>query len=166
MQGYWQFLTLYDRYQYLYKPVVCLLRYLSMLVYGNTYTNTSQLYKTIITLMIRPAGSPTATLLRLLPGSSQYDQMGSNNICIATYTTLSHLLESTQFQAATGGVYKRQGRNQRALMTHTYLKFLVHGNNYSLRSRMRNNLTRLTISFDIVYTHCNFHCSARAAPDN
>ena len=32
MQGYWQFLTFYDRYQYLYKPVVCLLRYLSMLV--------------------------------------------------------------------------------------------------------------------------------------
>lgn len=32
MQGYWQFLTFYDRYQYSYKPVVCLLRYLSMLV--------------------------------------------------------------------------------------------------------------------------------------
>ena len=30
------------------------------------------------------------------------------------------LLETVQSRAATGGVYKGQGRNQRELMTHTY----------------------------------------------
>ena len=29
------------------------------------------------TIMIRPAGSPTVTLLRLLPGSYEYDQICS-----------------------------------------------------------------------------------------
>ena len=37
------------------------------------------------------------------------------------------LLEMTQSRAATGGVYKGQGRNQSELMTRTYLEFLVHG---------------------------------------
>ena len=37
------------------------------------------------------------------------------------------LLEATQSRAATGGVYKGQGRNQRELMTHTYWEFLVEG---------------------------------------
>ncbi len=37
------------------------------------------------------------------------------------------LLETAQFRAATGGVYKGQGRNQRELMTHTYWEFLVQG---------------------------------------
>ena len=37
------------------------------------------------------------------------------------------LLEMAQSRAATGGVYKGQGRNQRELMTRTYLEFLVHG---------------------------------------
>jgi hypothetical protein len=36
-------------------------------------------------------------------------------------------LEMAQSRAATGGVYKGQGRNQRELMTRTYLEFLVHG---------------------------------------
>ena len=36
-------------------------------------------------------------------------------------------LEATQSRAATGGVYKGQGRNQRELMTHTYWEFLVEG---------------------------------------
>ena len=40
--------------------------------------------------------------------------------------SILNLLELTQFRAATGGVYKGQGRNQRKLMTYTYLKFLVH----------------------------------------
>jgi hypothetical protein len=34
-------------------------------------------------------------------------------------------LEATQSRAATGGVYKGQGRNQHELMTHTYWEFLV-----------------------------------------
>lgn len=34
-------------------------------------------------------------------------------------------LETAQSRAATGGVYKGQGRNQRELMTHTYWEFLV-----------------------------------------
>ena len=37
------------------------------------------------------------------------------------------LLEMAQSRAATGGVYKGQGRNQSELMTRTYLEFLVHG---------------------------------------
>ncbi len=36
-------------------------------------------------------------------------------------------LETAQSRAATGGVYKGQGRNQRELMTHTYWEFLVQG---------------------------------------
>ena len=79
--------------------------------------------------MIRPAGSPTATLLRLLPGSSQCDQIDFHLLNISEKSdqqTILNLLELTQFRAATGGVYKGQGRNQRKLMTYTYLKFLVH----------------------------------------
>ena len=41
--------------------------------------------------------------------------------------TVSAFLEATQSRAATGGVYKGQGRNQRELMTHTYWEFLVEG---------------------------------------
>ena len=40
--------------------------------------------------------------------------------------TVPVLLETAQFRAATGGVYKGQGRNQRELMTRTYWEFLVH----------------------------------------
>ena len=36
-------------------------------------------------------------------------------------------LETAQSRAATGGVYKGQGRNQRELMTRTYWEFLVQG---------------------------------------
>lgn len=35
-------------------------------------------------------------------------------------------LDIAQFRAATGGVYKGQGRNQCKLMTYVYLEFLVH----------------------------------------
>ncbi|VDN52252.1 unnamed protein product [Dracunculus medinensis] len=35
-------------------------------------------------------------------------------------TAVSAFLETAQSRAATGGVYKGQGRNQRELMTHTY----------------------------------------------
>ena len=34
--------------------------------------------------------------------------------------TVLMFLETAQFRAATGGVYKGQGRNQRKLMTRTY----------------------------------------------
>jgi hypothetical protein len=37
------------------------------------------------------------------------------------------ILEATQSRAATGGVYKGQGRNQFELMTQVYWEFLVHG---------------------------------------
>ena len=54
-----------------------------------------------------------------------------NMVSIATETspatTVPTLLEATQSRAATGGVYKGQGRNQRELMTHTYWEFLVEG---------------------------------------
>ena len=42
-------------------------------------------------------------------------------------TTIPEFLEAAQFRAATGGVYKGQGRNLRELMTHTYWEFLVEG---------------------------------------
>ena len=35
-------------------------------------------------------------------------------------TAVPAFLETAQSRAATGGVYKGQGRNQRELMTHTY----------------------------------------------
>ncbi len=54
-----------------------------------------------------------------------------NMVSIATetspVTTVPTLLEATQSRAATGGVYKGQGRNQNELMTHTYWEFLVEG---------------------------------------
>uniref|UniRef100_A0AC34GBH3 Ribosomal protein S11 n=1 Tax=Panagrolaimus sp. ES5 TaxID=591445 RepID=A0AC34GBH3_9BILA len=79
--------------------------------------------------MIRPAGSPTATLLRLLPGSNQCDQIDF------------HL-----------------SGQRRAVSSFT-------NNNYNIRSQIRNNLTRLPILYRNGHTRCNFHCSARAAPD-
>ena len=45
----------------------------------------------------------------------------------AQQSTVPVLLETAQFRAATGGVYKGQGRNQRKLMTRTYWEFLVQG---------------------------------------
>ncbi len=45
----------------------------------------------------------------------------------ATRPAIPKFLEMAQSRAATGGVYKGQGRNQRELMTRTYLEFLVHG---------------------------------------
>uniref|UniRef100_A0AC34QCJ6 Uncharacterized protein n=1 Tax=Panagrolaimus sp. JU765 TaxID=591449 RepID=A0AC34QCJ6_9BILA len=75
--------------------------------------------------MIRPAGSPTVTLLRLLPGSYQYNQTSSAYIITNKFETIY------TSNAATGGVYKRQGRNQRMVVTYTYLKFLVHMDNYN-----------------------------------
>ena len=69
------------------------------------------------------AGSPTETLLRLLPGSSHCDKGGFHQ-GISTpkgiETAVPAFLETAQSRAATGGVYKGQGRNQRELMTHTY----------------------------------------------
>jgi hypothetical protein len=44
-----------------------------------------------------------------------------------TKPAVPKFLEMAQSRAATGGVYKGQGRNQRELMTRTYLEFLVHG---------------------------------------
>lgn len=38
-------------------------------------------------------------------------------------------------------------------------------NNYNIQSQIRNNLTRLPKPFGYGHTRCNFHCSARAAPD-
>jgi hypothetical protein len=76
------------------------------------------------------AGSPTETLLRLLPGSSHCDKGGFHQR-ISTpkgfETAVPAFLETAQSRAATGGVYKGQGRNQRELMTHTYWEFLVQG---------------------------------------
>ena len=68
------------------------------------------------------AGSPTETLLRLLPGSSHTDQDRFHlQVMLAHHKqSVPIFLEMAQFRAATGGVYKGQGRNQRKLMTCTY----------------------------------------------
>ena len=55
-----------------------------------------------------------------------------NAVSIATkrlspIATVPTFLETAQSRAATGGVYKGQGRNQNELMTHTYWEFLVEG---------------------------------------
>ena len=42
---------------------------------------------------------------------------------------------------ATGGVYKGQGRIQRALLTRIYKGFLVHDNDYNYQSQLRYILT-------------------------
>ena len=73
------------------------------------------------------SGSPNRTLLRLLPGSSHCDQYGFHGRRVAPTAAVSTLLETTQSRAATGGVYKGQGRNQNVLITHTYWEFLVEG---------------------------------------
>ena len=46
---------------------------------------------------------------------------------VGVETAFPAFLETAQSRAATGGVYKGQGRNQRELMTHTYWEFLVQG---------------------------------------
>ena len=68
------------------------------------------------------AGSPTETLLRLLPGSSHTDQTGFHRQEVLAHnkSSVPGFLETAQFRAATGGVYKGQGRSQRKLMTRTY----------------------------------------------
>jgi len=61
-------------------------------------------------------------LLRLLPGSSHCDQNGfqQQEAREGPKPSVSIFLEMAQFRAATGGVYKGQGRNQHELMTRTY----------------------------------------------
>jgi len=69
-------------------------------------------------------------LLRLLPGSSHCDQISFQRPAPPKRRRsrpVPDLLEMAQSRAATGGVYKGQGRNQSELMTRTYLEFLVHG---------------------------------------
>ena len=62
------------------------------------------------------AGSPTETLLRLLlPLSDQIWSTSAN-----PKTSLRNTHQATQSVAATGGVYKGQGRNQCKLMTCVY----------------------------------------------
>ena len=42
-----------------------------------------------------------------------------------------------QSVGATGGVYKGQGRIQRAMLTHIYKGFLVHDADYKRQSQLR-----------------------------
>jgi len=51
-------------------------------------------------------------------------------VCVNTRSPVRRFLEITQSRAATGGVYKGQGRNQCKLMTRIYLQFLVHERKY------------------------------------
>ena len=64
------------------------------------------------------AGSPTDTLLRLLLPLSDKVYLTSREWLEAT--AVQKVYRITQSVAATGGVYKGQGRNQYKLMTCTY----------------------------------------------
>ena len=64
------------------------------------------------------AGSPTDTLLRLLLPLSDMVYLTSRNKLEAR--AVQKVYRITQSVAATGGVYKGQGRNQYTLMTCTY----------------------------------------------
>jgi len=73
------------------------------------------------------AGSPTAALLRLLLPPD----IGVRRTSQPPYDSQSEQLTKTSKSVgATGGVYKRQGRSRRALMTHAYKTFLVHGGQF------------------------------------
>ena len=67
-----------------------------------------------------PAGSPTGTLLRLLPGSNRRDQASSPLTRNKSRERFPGFLETVQSRVATGGVYKSQGRIKSEMMTHTY----------------------------------------------
>jgi hypothetical protein len=58
--------------------------------------------------------------------------------------TVPILLEAAQSRAATGGVYKGQGRNQRELMTHTYWEFLVQGTHLQVPIPITKDFHRVT----------------------
>ena len=64
------------------------------------------------------AGSPTDTLLRLLLPLSDKVYLTSRDLLKAG--AVQKVYRTTQSVAATGGVYKGQGRNQYKLMTCTY----------------------------------------------
>ena len=73
------------------------------------------------------AGSPTATLLRLLlPLSDKVHQTSCCSIQELGAAAVRIIHRITQSVGATGGVYKGQGRIQCTLMTHTYKVFLVY----------------------------------------
>ena len=73
------------------------------------------------------AGSPTAALLRLLlpPDIGVRRTSRRPRGCQS-----EQLTKTSESVGATGGVYKRQGRSRRALLTHTYKTFLVHGGQF------------------------------------
>jgi hypothetical protein len=119
-------------------------------------------------IMIRPAGSPTATLLRLLPGSNQCDQITSQfKVCIEMNAKNQSGIFSNQFSSGQRRAVCTKDRDVISVswwLTLTWSSSFTN-NNYNIRSPIRNNLTRLPISYEKGHTRCKFHCSARAAPD-
>lgn len=79
------------------------------------------------------AGSPTETLLRLLLPLDA----GARGVSVHAGRVLQTTRRNIQSVGATGGVYKGQGRIQRALLTHIYKGFLVHENDYNPQSQLR-----------------------------
>ena len=71
-----------------------------------------------ITLMILSQGSPTITLLRLFLPPIQSIRSNFPPGILATHNEY-------QSEETTGGVYKRQGRIQHAILEHSYKGFLV-----------------------------------------
>jgi len=84
-----------------------------------------------------PAGSPTGTLLRLSPSSKTGNSIKVGQVFAHSKqktilpkkeknpSAFSRSQYQSQSVEATGGVYKRQGRIQHALMTYIYKVFLV-----------------------------------------
>ena len=58
--------------------------------------------------------------------------------------SIPSLLEAAQSRAATGGVYKGQGRNQRKLMTRTYWEFLVQATHLQVAIPITNDFQGVT----------------------
>ncbi len=98
------------------------------------------------------AGSPTATLLRLLP--PRRPQIRRGRIDSASSVTSSG--------GATGGVCKERGRVHRAMLTRGYWGFQVHEGEFqpSIPTTVKFRGLPPPSGFG---THCLHHCSPRAA---
>ena len=101
-------------------------------------------------LMIRPAGSPTATLLRLLPGSSQRDQTAfrrkeaPKDTPKQQSTVFSNQLSPGQRRAVC--TKDRDVISVSWWLTLTWSSLFTE-NNCNLWSQIRDNLTRLPYDF-------------------
>ena len=72
------------------------------------------------------AGSPTESWSRLLPPLiDEVHQTSRDMFCKTEQTNLRNIHRNSQSAGATGGVHKKQTRNQHELMTRAYWEFLA-----------------------------------------